>query len=76
MPRADDMPDISFRANEDTPTGNNSLGVKGCGEAGTVGSLPSVVNAVVDALSDLGINNITMPCTPEKVWRLMHEARS
>jgi carbon-monoxide dehydrogenase large subunit len=76
MPRADDMPDLSFRANEDVPTENNSLGVKGCGEAGTVGSMPSVVNAVVDALSDLGINNITMPCTPEKVWRLMQEARA
>lgn len=75
MPRADDMPPVTFRANEDTPTGSNSLGVKGCGEAGTVGSLPSVVNAVVDALSDLGVKNITMPCTPEKVWRLMHEAR-
>lgn len=75
MPRADDMPNISFRANEDIPCEKNSLGVKGCGEAGTVGSLPSVVNAVVDALSDLGVNNITMPCTPQKVWQTIQDAR-
>lgn len=76
MPRADDMPNISFRANEDIPCEKNTLGVKGCGEAGTVGSLPSVVNAVVDALSDLGVNNITMPCTPEKVWRLIQGGKA
>lgn len=76
MPRADDMPPMAFRANEDIPCESNSLGVKGCGEAGTVGSLPSVVNAIVDAMADLGVNNITMPCTPEKVWRLIHEAQA
>jgi aerobic carbon-monoxide dehydrogenase large subunit len=76
MPRADDMPPVSFRSVEDIPCTNNAMGIKGCGEAGTVGSLPSVVNAVVDALSHLGINNVEMPCTPEKVWQLMNDARS
>lgn len=76
MPRADDMPQMTFQSVEDIPCLNNEMGIKGCGEAGTVGSLPATVNAVVDALSDLGIRNIEMPCSPEKVWRLMEEARN
>ncbi len=55
-----------------TPTPNNSLGAKGIGESGSVGAPPAVVNAVVDALSHLGVENIDMPVTPEKVWSILH----
>jgi aerobic carbon-monoxide dehydrogenase large subunit len=51
------------------------LGAKGCGEAGCAGSLTSVMNAVVDALSDFGIRHIDMPATPEIVWRAIQEAK-
>jgi carbon-monoxide dehydrogenase large subunit len=49
------------------------MGVKGIGEAGTIGSAPTVVNAVVDALSHLGIHHLDMPLTPEKIWQALHE---
>ena len=52
-----------------TPTPVNPMGVKGAGEAGTIASTPAVANAVVDALSHLGIQHIDMPLTPERVWR-------
>ena len=54
------------------PCKTNLLGVKGCGEAGCAGALPSVMNAVVDALGELGITHIDMPVTPEKVWRVLN----
>ena len=57
------------------PARTNPLGVKGCGEAGCAGSLPAVMNAVVDALSPYGIRHIDMPATPEKVWRAIAGAR-
>jgi carbon-monoxide dehydrogenase large subunit len=57
------------------PTKANPLGVKGAGEAGCVGAMPAVANALVDALSVLGIKHIEMPATPEVVWRAVHEAR-
>lgn len=55
-----------------TPTFRNEMGVKGIGEAATIGSTPAVVNAVVDALSPFGVRHLDMPLTPEKVWRAMH----
>src|SRR6266508_3982055 len=55
---------------------SNSGGWKGVGEAGTIGSPPAVVNAVIDALSPLGITDIGMPATPERVWRAIHAAKS
>jgi carbon-monoxide dehydrogenase large subunit len=58
-----------------TPTWVNELGAKGVGESGTVGAIPSVYNAVVDALSHLGVRHLTMPCTPEKVWAAIVAAR-
>jgi len=67
MPRADDMPDIDF-AYEEIPCKTHAMGAKGCGEAGTVGALPSVMSAIADAL---GIDHIDMPATPERVWRAM-----
>jgi aerobic carbon-monoxide dehydrogenase large subunit len=54
-----------------TPTPVNPLGVKGVGEAGTIGASPAVVNSVVDALAPLGVRHIDMPMTPEKIWRLV-----
>jgi carbon-monoxide dehydrogenase large subunit len=53
------------------PTKTNPLGVKGAGEAGCVGALPAVVNAVVDALAEFGVTHIEMPATPERIWRAM-----
>jgi carbon-monoxide dehydrogenase large subunit len=51
------------------PTPTNPLGVKGCGEAGCVGAMPAVANAIVDALSGFGIRHVEMPATPERIWR-------
>ena len=53
------------------PTKTNPLGVKGAGEAGCVGALPAVTNALVDALSEFGVKHIEMPATPERIWRAM-----
>ena len=55
----------------ETPTPINELGAKGIGESGTVGAPPAVINAVVDALSHLGIRHIDMPATPQRVWRAL-----
>ncbi len=74
MPRADDLPAIEV-AFEAVPTETNPLGVKGCGEAGCIGALPAVINAVVDALKPYGIRHIDMPATPERVWRAIQEAQ-
>ena len=68
MPRAADMPFMKVESNP-CPTGLNPLGAKGAGEAGTVGALPAVVNAVLDALAPLGVTRIEMPTTPDRVWR-------
>ncbi|MFS4447049.1 xanthine dehydrogenase family protein molybdopterin-binding subunit [Maribacter sp. 2307UL18-2] len=70
MPRADDVPMIETDRTT-TPCPHNPLGVKGAGEAGAIGSTPAVVNAVVDALSHLGVTDIQMPVTPQRVWRAM-----
>ena len=70
MPRADDLSPIYCRSNP-VPTKTNPLGVKGAGEAGCVGALPAVVNAVVDALAEFGVTHIEMPATPERIWRAM-----
>jgi aerobic carbon-monoxide dehydrogenase large subunit len=74
MPRADNAPMFGF-ASHPVPATTNPLGVKGCGEAGCAGALPSVMNAVVDALSAYGIRHIDMPATPEKVWQAIRGAR-
>ncbi len=73
MPSAAELP--SFEAfNTETPTALNPLGAKGIGESGTIGSMPAVHNAVIDAISHLGIRHIDMPLTPEKVWRAIDSA--
>lgn len=73
MPRADDLPMIEFR-NEVVPSTANILGMKGCGEAGTVGALGAVANAVQDALWPLGIEQVDMPFTPLRVWEMLQNA--
>jgi carbon-monoxide dehydrogenase large subunit len=74
MPRADDLPSFDVDSFE-VPTQVNPLGAKGVGEAGTVGALAALLNAVNDALAPLGVRHLDMPVTPERVWRAMSEAR-
>ena len=74
MPRADNMPSFDFSTVE-VPCKNNALGVKGCGEAGSVGSPAAVINAIIDALADLGVRRVDMPATPQRLWELMHQGR-
>jgi aerobic carbon-monoxide dehydrogenase large subunit len=73
MPSAAELPSFETE-NTETPTPLNPLGAKGIGESGTIGSMPAVQNAVVDALSHLGVRHLEMPCTPERVWRAITEA--
>ena len=75
MPRADDAPLMNFTT-EGTPSTYNPMGMKGCGEAGTVGALAAISNAVTDALWDLGVRDIAMPFTPLRVWQAMQDAKS
>ena len=58
------------------PSGSNPLGVKGAGEAGSVGSPPAVINAIIDALSVEGVTHIDMPATPESVWKALSAAKA
>ncbi len=74
VPSAADMPHLTTDRTE-TPATTNPLGVKGVGEAGTIASTPAVVNAIVDALRPMGIDDVEMPCTPERVWRAIQSAR-
>jgi carbon-monoxide dehydrogenase large subunit len=74
MPSAAELPSFTT-AHTETPSPVNDLGAKGIGESATVGSTPAVQNAVVDALSHLGVRHIDMPCTPERVWRAISDAR-
>jgi len=75
LPRAGDLPSFGFESHP-VPAKTNALGVKGCGEAGCAGSLPAVMNALVDALSGFGITHIDMPATPLRVWQAIQEARA
>ena len=74
MPRATTVPPIEDLHTE-TPSPVNPMGVKGVGEAGTIGASPAVVNSVVDALSHLGVRHLDMPMTPERVWNAMQGGR-
>jgi carbon-monoxide dehydrogenase large subunit len=75
MPRAEDIPMMEI-GDHPVPAKSNPLGTKGCGEAGCAGSLSTIVNAVVDALSDYGIAHIDMPLTRERVWRAIQDAKT
>ena len=70
MPRADDLPSFQV-SHQNTPCPSNPLGIKGCGEAGAIGSPPAVINAITDAI---GTNELTMPATPQKVWAALRSA--
>jgi carbon-monoxide dehydrogenase large subunit len=74
IPRADDLPDFETHTDETQPCKINPLGAKGVGELGTVGATPTVINAIVDALRPLGVDDIAMPATPERVWRAIRDA--
>ena len=72
IPRADVLPQIDV-LNTVTRSPHHPLGVKGIGEAGTIASTAAVYNAVIDALEPFGVDNLTMPLTPERVWRAMQQ---
>jgi len=74
LPRASDLPALGFESHP-VPARTNPLGAKGCGEAGCAGSLPAVMNALVDALSEFGIEHIDMPATPFRIWQAIQAAR-
>jgi len=73
MPRADNFGPIEIASNE-VSTARNPLGVKGAGEAGTVGSMPATMNAVMDALSQVGVKHIDMPASPSRIWQAIRDA--
>jgi carbon-monoxide dehydrogenase large subunit len=75
MPRADTLPEMHVASNP-VPTTLNPLGAKGAGEAGTVGALPAVMNAVLDALAPLGVKALDMPAAAERVWRAIQDAKA
>ncbi|WP_370283614.1 xanthine dehydrogenase family protein molybdopterin-binding subunit [Pseudooceanicola sp.] len=75
MPRAQDVPFISFTS-EPVPSTANPMGMKGCGEAGTVGSMAAVTNAVADALACRGVTQADMPFTPDRVWTMLNHAEA
>ncbi len=74
MPRATDIPAIAF-ATVPVPSTANEIGMKGCGEAGTVGALAAVTNATLDALWPAGVRHVDMPLTPQRVWGWLQAAR-
>lgn len=71
VPRASDLPSMQATFDESVPCKTNLLGVKGCGEIGTIGAVPAAVNAVLDALASRGVTHLEMPLTAEKVWRAL-----
>jgi carbon-monoxide dehydrogenase large subunit len=75
MPSAAELPSFEV-SNTETPTSLNPLGAKGIGESGTIGSTPAVQNAVVDALSPFGVRHLDMPCTAERVWQALRDAKA
>jgi carbon-monoxide dehydrogenase large subunit len=74
VPEASDVPSITTGSTI-TPSPTNPLGVKGIGEAGTIGAAPAVINAICDALSPLGVTDVTMPASPQTVWAAIAAAR-
>ena len=74
LPRAEDLPRFNSTLRPQ-PARSNPLGVKGVGESGTVGALPSILNAALDALRPLGVTDLQLPLTPERVWRAIQDAK-
>jgi carbon-monoxide dehydrogenase large subunit len=75
MPRADDLPKFLVETAKGTPCTHNPLGVKGCGEAGAIGSPAAVINAITDAVWHLGIKDVPMPASPHTVWKTLRAAK-
>jgi carbon-monoxide dehydrogenase large subunit len=75
VPSAMEVPSMKLGATT-TPSTSNPLGVKGVGEAGTIGSAAAVINAICDALAPHGVTDLTMPATPERVWQAIHSSGS
>jgi len=75
MPRADTVPNFESAVNENAITATNPIGVKGAGEAGCVGAMPALMNAIVDALRPAGVKALDMPATPQRVWAALREVR-
>jgi aerobic carbon-monoxide dehydrogenase large subunit len=73
MPRADNLPKMTVEVHS-TPCTHTPMGVKGCGEVGTIASPAAVINAIVDALAHLGVSHIDMPATPNRIWRVINAA--
>jgi carbon-monoxide dehydrogenase large subunit len=76
MPHASDVPSFTVETAKGTPCTHNPLGVKGCGEAGAIGSPPAVINAILDALAPLGVKDLQMPATPHRVWQAIQAAQA
>jgi len=74
MPRADNLPNLVIEPHS-TTCAHTPMGVKGCGECGTIGSPAAVISAVVDALKPLGVTHVDMPATPNRIWRIISEAK-
>ena len=74
MPRADTLTNVTIESNP-VPTRYNPLGAKGAGEAGTVGALPATMNAIMDALTGVGVRELDMPATSGRVWTAIQKAR-
>jgi carbon-monoxide dehydrogenase large subunit len=74
LPRADALPSFTTELSE-VPSTTNPLGLRGGGEGGTTPALAALVNAIVDALAELGVEHVEMPATPERVWRAIEDAR-
>jgi carbon-monoxide dehydrogenase large subunit len=74
LPRAGDTPERIGWQSHPVPAKTNPLGAKGCGEAGCAGAMTSVMNAVVDALRDIGISHFDMPASPQRVWQAIQRA--
>ena len=75
IPRADTLPSFATEISE-VPSTSNPLGLRGGGEGGTTPALGAVVNAIVDALAELGVEHVEMPATPERVWQAIQSARA
>jgi len=69
LPRASDLPFFESELDESQPCTHNPIGAKGCGEAGTIAAPAAVINALLDALQSMGVRDIEMPATPQRIWR-------
>jgi carbon-monoxide dehydrogenase large subunit len=75
MPRADNLPNLVIEPHS-TTCAHTPMGVKGCGECGTIGSPAAVISAVVDALRPLGVTHVDMPATPSRIWNIIRNSRA